>query len=105
MKTAITFHAINGANLLTETTMEKATITNLIITEIVVKGFANVIRNDINVAQTQEGTASERVISVYGTRNGASADLTLGIIDFATGVVKLDDHVEYIAGALEFVTA
>ena len=105
MKTATTFHAINGANILTDATMESATITNLIITEIVVKGFANVIRNDIKVAQTQEGAASERVISVYGTRNGAAADLTLGLIDCATGIVKLDDHVEYIAGALEFVTA
>lgn len=105
MKTATTFHAINGANILTGSTMETATITNLIITEIVVKGFDNVIRNDINVAQTQEGTASERVITVRGTRNGSTADLSLGVIDYATGVVKLDDHVEYIAGALEFVTA
>ena len=105
MKTAITFHALNGKNLLTESIMETATISNLIITEIVIKNQPNVIRTDISVEQSEEGTASERVIYVHGTRNGASAKLSLGSIDFTTGAVRLDDHVEYISGAVEYVTA
>lgn len=106
MKVSAMFQAFNNTNLIDVVNAhvkveEGASVSNVIITEMVLTGFENPVKVDISVEVSVEGAASERVIYITGSRNGNVAKMAMGIIDFATGVVRLDERVEHISGAVE----
>lgn len=105
MKVSAIFQAFNGTNLIdvvnAHVPVEGGVISNIIITELALIGWDDPVRADISVEQTIEGAANQRVIYITGSRNGSVAKMAMGHIDTTTGIVRLDERVEHIHGAVE----